>query len=323
MRRILLIGAGNIGTRHLQGLFGLEEKSEIYVYDTSRLSLEKCKDVFNKSDISEKLNVTFSSTYSIIPNKIDLAIIATTANVRRTVIEYLAQTFSIKHFILEKVLFQKKEDFYAIENLLHRKRIKAWVNCPMRTYPSFIQLKKELRDIKKFSIEVRGGNWGLCCNAIHFLDLISFLADDATLKIERADYDDNLLESKRQGFFELSGSIEGSVGDCTDFCITEYRDNQMPRMIIVKSKLFNCLIIENEKKIYKISEKSNWQIEVDHFDIPYQSQITYQPVNQIFKTGECNLPTYEQSMKEHIELFESMEVQFKKLGIGGGICPIT
>ena len=83
MKKILISGAGQIGSRHLQGLMKLNFPSKIYVVDPSikslALSESRLKEVKN---IAPFIDVSF---FSELPKlgKIDLAIIATTSDIRK------------------------------------------------------------------------------------------------------------------------------------------------------------------------------------------------------------------------------------------------
>ena len=55
-------------------------------------------------------------------------------------------------------------------------------------------------------MNVAGGEWGLLCNAIHFIDMVGFVSNRKLVKIEP-----NLgapFLSKRLGFYEANGSIK-------------------------------------------------------------------------------------------------------------------
>ena len=43
-------------------------------------------------------------------------------------------------------------------------------------------LNKKSKNANKINIHVKGSNWGMACNTIHFLDLFSFLTREKILK---------------------------------------------------------------------------------------------------------------------------------------------
>lgn len=327
MRKIIaIIGVGNIGTRHLQSMQYLEMEYEIYAYDPSKDSIEKCRKMCASIWDNTKRQINYINDIQQLPYYIDLVIVATSANVRRGVIEQLINRFKIKFLVLEKVLFQKKEDFFSVKELLEKNNIMAWVNTPRRAFNSYRHLKEDMRDINEFEVYICGTNWGMGCNLIHYIDSISFLADDEPVYILDIQSDEVIPENKRKGFYELNGTVIGSIGKCNYFRITSYRESEIksPATIYIQSEKLRCIIIEDERKIIKIEKEDEWKITEQRFEMPYISEFSYRVVEDILKYGRCNLPSYELSMQEHLPMIEKLiECHFQKLGIGGDICPIT
>ncbi|MBC8146778.1 MAG: Gfo/Idh/MocA family oxidoreductase [Bacteroidetes bacterium] len=137
---IAVIGAGQLGSRHLQGLAKSSKEFQIYVIDPNENALILAKQRFEEVSKSTNSIVSYRQSMSDLPGTIDLAIIATTANVRRKIIENLLDKCSIKYLILEKVVFQKSEDFKPIQKRLLEKGVKAWVNCARRSYSFYKNL---------------------------------------------------------------------------------------------------------------------------------------------------------------------------------------
>ena len=85
---------------------------------------------------------------------------------------------------------------------------KAWVNTQEGIMPLYKKIKDKIYTDEKGSIniDVTGGEWGLACNAISFIDLFEWLTDS---KVE--DIDSSSIKfwkpSKRIGFVEAIGSI--------------------------------------------------------------------------------------------------------------------
>jgi hypothetical protein len=62
---------------------------------------------------------------------------------------------------------------------------------------------------------------------------------------------------------------------------------------------------------------------IKKYTIPMQSQTTASIVKNIIQNGTCTLPTYEQSTKHHLVLFDCFKDVFKEnLGLSNN-CPIT
>ena len=67
-------------------------------------------------------------------------------------------------------------------------------------------IKRENLDNSPLHIEVKGGNWGLACNSIHFIDLAEWLSGS---DLEACQIQAKLIwkNSKRPGLKEANGKI--------------------------------------------------------------------------------------------------------------------
>ena len=100
---IIIIGAGNLGRRYLQGLTDLQLECTIWVIDKNEKALELAK-LLNLDFIKSKYhkNILFSQNIPTEINFFDLAIVATTAENRSVIIDNVLQNCQIKYWILEK-----------------------------------------------------------------------------------------------------------------------------------------------------------------------------------------------------------------------------
>ena len=102
---ILITGAGQLGSRYLQGLANCRETLDIYVNDISEQSLQIAKqrwrkvaktvspDSFSEMTVPAIQNkVTFISSFERIRKKKNIAIVPTNADVRSQVVKKLKQT---------------------------------------------------------------------------------------------------------------------------------------------------------------------------------------------------------------------------------------
>ena len=116
--KILIVGAGQLGSRYLQGLALSNLSLNIFVYDINEISLDTAKNRWEEVNNSNSKKVNFITTYDTVPLEIDLAIISTTANVREAIITTLSDKFHIRNWVLEKVLTQSIESLNKINTLL-------------------------------------------------------------------------------------------------------------------------------------------------------------------------------------------------------------
>jgi len=318
---IAIIGAGQLGSRHLQGLAKSTKQLQIYVIDPNEKSLIVAKNRFKEVSKPTNSKVSYIQNIRGIPENIDLAIIATTANVRREVVEKLLEQCHLKYLILEKVVFQKSEDFNSIQKLLLGNGIKSWINCTRRTFPFYKKLKKIIFG-EKIIIKVVGNNWGLACNGIHMIDLLVFLTEKTDIKINTNELENIIVDSKRNAFKELKGTLKiyTSRGDTLELNDKDKYDENLKISISNSSMKFN--IFEGDG--LAIRDKSNNKTHEEKISIPFQSELSGSIVDQIFDTGESDLTPYEECMQYHVPMLDAFNEHFSRVtGKDVEICPIT
>ena len=325
MVNIAIIGAGQIGSRHLQALSQLNRLTNIQIVDPDYKSLERARERFLQVQKNKNIQkVEYFKSIVDLSNNLELVIIATTSDKRREVIEKLLLQKKVHYVILEKVLFQKIEDYAIVNNLLARNNVKAWVNCPRRMIDFYKQLKSKFKEVKRVDYRVSSSNLGIGCNSIHFLDLFAFLTGQTNFVLFSDQLDSNIIMSKRPGFLEFTGTLYGTSSRGSNITITSYLKGNAPLIISINSEVISCLIREGGGKAW-ISEKvNNWTWEEISFTIPYQSQLTNLVVQNILDAGECDLTKYEESWNIHIPLLKSLIFYLQKQKMEEiDLCPIT
>lgn len=324
MKNVVIVGAGELGSRHLQGLLKVTKEQAIYVLDPSEKSLEIAKNRAGEINHSHSLN--FTSTWEGLPKEIDLVIVATGANVREKVVSQLLDAHKVAHLVLEKILFQDLESYIKIEALLKKTQTPTWVNHPRRMMPHYQEIKKELdKTEEKIVFQIVGGNWGLACNGLHFIDLCSFLSGDAVKAIDFEWVDDVIHESKRANNIEFTGSLKGTMNNNNSFVITSF-DGEIADITVSVATSSNRWIIQEGRaqKIVHISKENAFSEVVSSFTMDYQSSLTTALAESLFTSGNCDLPTYEEACASHVPFIEaSINKYVKNTGIDTNICPIT
>lgn len=314
---IVLIGSGNIGQRYLQSILNERFTHDIYVVDTNIDVLEACgKLLENYSGKTYFLNDIFQ-----LPERIDLVAITTTSIVRKGIIVQLLKQKKVKNMILEKYLFPYENDYKEMKDLFEKCNCRVWVNCTRRAQKSYQKIKKGLEKSESIQIMISGSNWGMGCNSIHFLDIIAYLTGSATLQIDVNELEDKVIESKRNGYKEIVGTIRGCAGRCSDFSIVCYENGQLPLTLYVSSDITKVIINETKQTINVLQDDGNWKIE--DFKMLYTSQIMGKIIQEILEKGSCDLASYEESAEIHLALQKELTPFFERHGIDKGMCPIT
>lgn len=324
MKKIVIIGAGNFGKRHLEALTKIDFGIDIDVVDPSRNSLASARIHFeampSNTDIGE---VRYLTSLSELSGNVDVAIVATNSDIRFDVVHMLLAVCTVKALILEKVVFQRPSDFASISELLKCKSVKAWVNHSRRLFPFYERLKVGLSGERKVSYSVKGGAWGLGSNSTHFLDHLAYLTDESKIEIYGDGLDDELIQSKRAGFIELNGSLHGRIGPHPFYLFCH--EVQSPLLIHICSDNLK-VTIDEARGLYWMAHRENgweWRTESEKI-MHFQSELTHQVVKDVVTSGRCKLPTYQQASVLHIPFLRCIAAHLEKIGhFSNDRCPIT
>lgn len=316
-KKVAIIGLGNIGQRHLQGIMNYSSEYDIYGVDNDSDKIQELKTRYHDDCV-------LLTTFEGLPKSIDMVVVATASSVRRNVINSIFESgIDVSYMILEKVLFQNEEDYYWADEQFNKRKIEAWVNCVRRETPGYNFLKCKLNDSKSFVFKVYGSDWGLCCNGIHFLDAISFLADDAEIILDDNGLELPILDSKRVGFKECFGTISGKAGKCTGFSIECDKNDYVSTTVYIESNKFSILIDEDKRQACIRNNEQTTGFELIDFEFPYVSELSGRIINDILTTGVCELPSYQKSMEIHLKYIKMINSFFINNGLEVKECPIT
>ena len=75
------------------------------------------------------------------------------------------------------------------------------------------KIHKNLRNEGALNVKCSGPNWGLACNGIHFLDLVSWWTGERLIEIDSSGLDLEWIESKRKDFFDITGKIKAAFSN--------------------------------------------------------------------------------------------------------------
>ncbi|MEE2023029.1 MULTISPECIES: Gfo/Idh/MocA family oxidoreductase [Alkalimonas] len=322
MHKLLIIGAGQLGSRHLQGALLSTGRLNITVVDPSLEALSIAEDRSRQIEWGNKDSQICYKTVLPELQYFDVCIIATAANVRADVTKTLLVTQKnlVNHIIFEKVLFQRIDDYSTIQSLLKDLKIKSWVNCPRRIFPTYQELRSFLDLNMPIHMTVTGNSWGMACNSIHFIDLFTFLIGNTALQVGCIELDAGLIESKRAGNYEITGSIELTAGNHS--------------LKIVCGQELDCCLevkVENGNSIHLINEiDKSWlcnkgsDSERRAYTPLLQSQLTGSVVADLITSDQCQLTPLTESCAIHIPFINVvLDHISKQLGIQLDACLIT
>ena len=319
---ILVVGAGNLGSRHLQGLTKVERPLDIYVYDPSSNSLLVARERFESVRIRSDMTLTILDSIANAPAEIDVAIVATTADVRLQVLREIVGALNIKMLLLEKVLFQDLHHYEEAATLLGETALTTWVNCAQRLWPFFKCLKASYANDPDLRITISGSNWGLGCNSVHNTDIARFLwADSAN---HEALLDANVIESKRSGFKEFTGELITRISTGGVLHQISYARGTAPFVITASHPKENLTWDVTNSKLYTANDQTGWTPNKSDMYAPYQSQLTADVVTEMLNGRDCRLPNLETSSRVHLETLSALMAGMRRHGVDfGTLCPVT
>ncbi len=323
-----IIGVGQVGSRHLQALSNLKTPTRIDLVDPSDESLQIAEGRYEGVPSKNKKNIKLfcHNDLANIPNKLDLVIISTDSTVRKKVINEVVKKNSVKNLILEKVLFQRSNQYVEVDRLLKKLSVPTWVSCWMRTTDLFKQIKTALNLNHSIQVIVEGTRWGMGTTGIHFMDLLCYLTECNNFKFIKSNLNKEVRDAKRSGFKEFFGHLNGknSRGDSLDLICSENGKDQPIKVAIKNGPESYELLMSDVTTHFDFESSNGLENKIKETSFPYQSEMTHIWVNDILSRGYCDLPTYSNSMALHLELIRVLTEHLEKItGKKTNLCPIT
>ena len=151
-------------------------------------------------------------------------------------------------------------------------------------------------------VRMFGGNWGLACNAIHFIDLVSWWTAASADVVDTRRLGD-WQPSKRSGFQEVFGCL-----------MVNFRDGSTLELICSQSDAAPRIEVETPEGIWLIEETAGIAVGPSGQEIPgqlsFQSALTAPLVEQILTFGRCELPSLADSAAQHRPFLDALLQQW-------------
>ena len=314
MKHVTLVGCGNIGFRHLQALGAMSVAPQValtvvepFAGHHDRIASELDRAMFGQHDLVTALPAARKD--------IDLAVLATNADVRRTVTDALLDTHNVAAIIFEKILFQRIADIDAVEARLDR--IRAHVNCGRRGFPGYHALRRDIAGQGPANVTVTGTNYALASNAIHLIDIAAYLNDSPVVSIDSHDLDPKIESSKRAGYVEVFGTLHATLANGAKVALTCLRGDGLLLDITVATPTQTWRINELGGTITDETASAPRPFETRHVSgMPelYESLLTDQP---------CPLTPYAEAADQHRLLLRALNVHLQRGDDPDTLCPIS
>ena len=318
MPNIVISGCGNIGSRLLQSVSNIADKAigelDIYGIDPFQNSLDLSTERFvEENNGGHTLHP--STSPAILPEEAELLIVSVDAANRLAALTSVLEYCKPKAILLEKILFNKFEEFETVQKIIDDLGVPCWVNCSRNIWPGYQALKETLSGKSVTSYTASGSDWGLGCNAIHFIAALEFLADEPVMELAMDKKTAEVRESKRAGYKEVTGTISGKTKSGGTISLSSLAEKGHPIKVTIKAGGDTYEIVEGKT----ISKNGG---EETPFPMFYTSQLTA-PLVQILKEGKSDLPRYTDSVHQHKVLFKALNEIFYGAGNSETQCPIS
>jgi len=305
MLKIMIIGTGSIGKRHLQSVSNLNMAFELFCHDKFQKSIDSTKKFIDENKLNFKGLYMTTNLSSILP-KIDnntIIIVSTTADAR---LDILSKVISLKPkaIISEKPLSQTEKVIKNILSLSKANKVPIYCNFSNHTYPGYQELLSKIKNRSKFTFNINfERSVGFACNGIHYLETVSWFLNMKKYEI----LDSQLIsvfDSKRKGFQDMEGSMTFVVNDKYP-CTINISGKESTNSIQISTEKELITVFEMEQKIVIIDK--NQKVAKKQFPILYTSQITEKIVNDIVNNQKPMLPLAEETFLAHLLLFDFMK----------------
>ncbi len=325
MKRIAIVGCGNIGSRHLQAIAKLPFPCIVQIIEPRENARQLAKSRLDEvSRAADNKDFRWNESVRDLESGADLTIVATSSVGRVSIINEL---FDLGHsrFLIEKMVCQSTKEYETLSRGMQSFNAKAWVNIPRRYFASYRNIRQHfLGDPPPFQMSVIAGNEGLGSNAIHFIDLFCWFCNEAKLKLSGELLEKRLFPNKRgENLLEFAGTIAGASESGSSLNITFLSaSDHMPLIVNISSEDAHITVNESEGQLFRLAAESRPLSE--EFRSEFVSDTTTRIADEILNHDSCMLPSVQESYFAHVELFRIFNAHIKLLtNEDSELCPIT
>jgi predicted dehydrogenase len=303
MNKVIVIGTGNIGKRHIQALYKSQLDFKILAHDIFKDSLQSVNQfcISNGLDL-EKISLIedFDSLLAHIDSS-TIVIIATTATGRKAILESVIE-YKPAAIIAEKPVVQTDADYLYIQSIAARNNVPIYVNFIAHAQHFYREIYENVKNSKSYTFYSNMPNWGMSTVGIHQFELFFWLFGIKEYDVAFSEVS-SVYEQKRKGFYDLAGTLglsdkKGNIG--------VFRNQE--------ADSFASIQIISEDYLYTVHEQQNTLITigpdkkviVSPLNVRFVSMYMQEIIDAIFNKefDRVYLPDIEQSYLAHKVLFD-------------------
>ena len=323
--RALIVGCGDIGSRHLQAVAALPEISEIEVVELRPEAIDLAKARLAEVPQGAKRSVRWLSRVEDARPDGAICIVATQAKDRVSLIAQLTESLSYQAFLVEKIVAQSRTEYEELLELQRRRSLRIWVNCKTRAYPFHLKSREYFSADEPIQFSVFAGNHGLASNGLHSVDLFVFYDRCEFLTPAYTSVDDILHQSRRgSDVYDLSGTLVARSNKGSTIHLSFAAGHFAPPSYMVASSRFR-FVLDQWDRLAFTSAGTDWKWHAADFkDDLLISTMSKQFVAQILKESRCDLPTLAECRAAHVFVLDELLPHFGRLmGRRLDRCPVT
>jgi predicted dehydrogenase len=321
---VVVVGAGEIGSRHLQGLAHMDRALApvIWAVDPDDGARRTARARYEEVSRPDSPDLELRADLDGVPGPPELVVVATTARHRADIVEGLLRDAAPAALVLEKVLFQRTADLDRIGRLLADAGVPTWVNLPRRYAAAWDDLAARAEGASWALLSVSGGDWGLACNAVHLLDMVQRLGGTPEVTVDGSLLDPGVVPAKRSGYYEVQGTLGARAG-AVRALLTSAPVAGLARQVTLETDAGRWHLETADGAEVVVTTSGEGPVRREHPPMPMQSRLSGQVATEILTTGTCRLPDYRTSARAHRALLPVLLDHFPPELIEEDRCPIT
>ena len=304
--RALIVGVGELGSRHAQSLATLVELEELILVDPSPSSLERATERVASTGYKGRVS-TFTRLHHPV-GQIELAVVATSSIQRLSSLESVIEFSKPSHVLLEKLLTPSGAQLSELESIIANSDSQFWVNCPMPFFDHYRHIEEALSqtgDRRQLSYIVTGGNYGLVTNLIHYLDHFSKLSGSSLIDLRLRDgYHE--IQSKRAGYSEIIGCFFGETEKGDKFSV-EFDPNKNGESLIIEISRGDSTFRIDEIGLVLHEGDLNGPQAQSPITIPKQSELTHKSLELLLNGTSPMWAKVNKSIELHRWIFSALQ----------------
>jgi predicted dehydrogenase len=309
---VMVVGLGNIGFRHVQGLAPVAARIRLWGCDPDSTARARASAEWERLG---GIAGGFVESTADAPDAFACIILATAARGRLRLLAAVLSQLAGTTAVVEKVTFTAMSDFARAKALLADAGRQGVVNHARRLWPLHQVLRERLGG-RRFTLSVRGRDIGLGCNGLHFIDLLQFLSGEAAVSLQ--DWQGGaVMPAKRDGYWESHGRLRLATpgGSLLDLSVQADDPAVTTMHLAWEGGGFDI-----EEMPGAVHGEGGWQAG----RAPYQSELTGAVVAAVLEGRPTGLPALAESEAAHAVLLDVLGRHFAAAGIdvAAGV-PIT